>query len=50
MVANVNNLTVKGVTKEALRYLPAMVIVLILIIIFPEIVLWLPRISGLSIN
>lgn len=50
VVANVNNLTVKGVTKEALRYLPAMVIVLILIIIFPEIVLWLPRISGLSIN
>jgi TRAP-type C4-dicarboxylate transport system permease large subunit len=31
------------VTKEAVKYIPAMVITLLLIIIFPQIVTWIPN-------
>ncbi|MCR4402313.1 MAG: TRAP transporter large permease [Firmicutes bacterium] len=44
VVANVNDLPVKDVTKEAVRYLPAMVLTVILAIVFPGLVTWLPRI------
>lgn len=43
VVADAANLPVGAVTRESLRYLPAMVITLILIIAFPQIVLWLPN-------
>lgn len=44
VVADVAQTTVKGVTREAVRYLPAMVITLVLVIFFPKICLWLPSI------
>ncbi len=48
VVAEVGKVPVKDVTKEALRYIPAMLVTLLLIILFPNIVLWLPRLAGLS--
>jgi tripartite ATP-independent transporter DctM subunit len=43
VLSEVADLSVAAVTKEAIRYLPAMVIVLLVIIFFPEIVLFVPR-------
>ena len=44
VVAEVGNVPVRKVTKEACTYLPAMVITLILICLFPKIVTWLPSV------
>lgn len=44
VVADVNDLPVKAVTREAVRYLPAMILTVILVIIFPELATWLPRV------
>lgn len=49
VVSEVGKVPVKDVTREAIRYLPAMIAVLLLITFFPEIVIWLPRIAGLSV-
>ena len=43
VMSEVADLPVKPVTKEAIRYVPAMVIVLLLVIFFPQIVLWIPN-------
>ena len=43
VVSDVGEVPFIEVTKEALTYLPAMIITLILMIIFPGIVTWLPR-------
>lgn len=42
MVSDVAKLPVSAVTKESLRYLPAMFITLLLLIFFPQLVTWLP--------
>jgi len=44
VVADVAKLPVRSVTREAVKYLPSMVITLILIIIFPQLVTWLPSV------
>jgi tripartite ATP-independent transporter DctM subunit len=44
VVSGVAKIPVKDVTKEAVRYLPAMILVLLLITFIPDIVLFLPRI------
>lgn len=44
VMADVAKLPVSTVTKECLKYLPAMVIVLILVILFPSLSTWLPGI------
>ncbi len=44
VMADVAKLPVKRVTKECLKYLPAMVITLILVIMVPEFATWLPKI------
>lgn len=43
VVSEVGNVPVKDTTREALKYLPAMVVVLLLIIFIPELVTWLPE-------
>jgi tripartite ATP-independent transporter DctM subunit len=43
VLSDVAGISVKRVTKEAVKYIPAMVIILILIIIFPQIVTWIPN-------
>ena len=43
VMSDVAQLPVKDVTKEAIRYLPAMIIVILLVIFFPQIILWLPN-------
>jgi tripartite ATP-independent transporter DctM subunit len=43
VLSDVSGISVKRVTKEAVRYIPAMAIILILIIIFPQIVTWIPN-------
>ena len=43
VMADVADISVSRVTKESIRYLPAMFITLLLIIIFPDLVLWLPN-------
>jgi len=43
VLSEVAQLPVKDVQKEAIRYLPAMVVVLLLIIFFPTITTWLPN-------
>ena len=43
VVADVAKLPVSAVTKEAIRYLPAMVVTLLILIFFPQTVLWLPN-------
>ena len=43
VVAGVAKLPVSVVTKEAIRYLPAMVVLCILFTLFPEIVTFLPN-------
>ena len=43
VVSGVAKLPVSAVTKEAVRYLPAMVILCILFIMFPQIINFLPN-------
>jgi len=43
VMSDVAKLPVKDVQKEALRYLPVMIIVLVVISLFPRTVLWLPN-------
>ena len=43
VMSNVANLPVKTVTIECLKYLPAMIIVFILIILIPQLSTWLPN-------
>ena len=43
VMADVADISVSRVTKESIKYLPAMFITLLLIIIFPDLVLWLPN-------
>ena len=43
VLSEVAQLPVKDVQKEAIRYVPAMIIVTILVIFFPQIILWLPN-------
>lgn len=42
VVADVAKVSVGAVTKESIRYLPAMIIALLLIIFFPDLITWLP--------
>lgn len=49
VVSEVGKVPVKKVTMEAIKYLPAMVVVLLIVILFPDVVLWLPRLFGLSV-
>jgi tripartite ATP-independent transporter DctM subunit len=42
VVADVGKVPVKDVTREAVFYIPAMLLVVLLIIIFPQLVTWLP--------
>ncbi|MDO4330428.1 MAG: TRAP transporter large permease [Lachnospiraceae bacterium] len=44
VVSGVAKLPVKAVTKEAVKYIPAMVAVILLIMFFPQIVLFLPNV------
>ena len=44
VMADVTKVPVKAITMEAIKYLPAMVICLLLVIFFPDIVLWLPNV------
>jgi tripartite ATP-independent transporter DctM subunit len=43
VLSDVAQLPVSSITKEAVRYVPAMVICLLLVIFFPQIVLWIPN-------
>lgn len=43
VLSDVAKVPVGAVTKEAMRYLPAMIIALLLVIFFPQLVLWLPN-------
>lgn len=43
VVSEVGQVPVKDTTREALKYLPAMVVVLLLVIFIPELVTWLPN-------
>jgi tripartite ATP-independent transporter DctM subunit len=43
VLSDVAQLPVKDVQKEAIRYVPAMIIVAVLLILFPQIVVWLPN-------
>lgn len=47
VVAGVAELPVKAVTKEAIKYIPAMLVTLLLVILFPQIVTWLPTVFQL---
>ena len=42
VIADVAKVPVGAVTKESIRYLPAMIIALLLIIFFPDVITWLP--------
>lgn len=44
VVADVGNVPVKDVTREALKYLPAMLVTLFLVIVLPQLVTWLPKV------
>lgn len=44
VVSDVAEIPLRKVTREALTYLPAMVITLLLMIIFPQLVTWLPKV------
>lgn len=44
VVAEVGNVSVRRMTREACTYLPAMIITLILVIVFPQLVTWLPSV------
>ena len=43
VLSDVAQIPVKDVTKEAILYVPAMIIVTLLVIFFPQIILWLPN-------
>lgn len=43
VVSEVGGVPVRDTTKEAVKYLPAMIIVLLLIIFFPQLVTFLPE-------
>jgi tripartite ATP-independent transporter DctM subunit len=45
VVSGVSKVPVKDVTREAVRYLPAMIIVLLLLTFIPDIVLFLPKLA-----
>lgn len=47
VVAGVAELPVKAVTREAIKYIPAMLVTLLLVILFPQIVTWLPTVFQL---
>ena len=42
VTSNVAGISVERVTKETLKYMPSMLIVLVLLILFPQISVWLP--------
>ena len=42
VVSGVAKLPVRSVTKEAVKYIPAMLVVILLILFFPQIVLAIP--------
>lgn len=44
VVAEVGQVPVRAVTKEAVKYIPAMLFTLLLCIIFPQLVTWLPEV------
>lgn len=44
VVSEVGQVPVRAVTKEAIKYIPAMLITLLLVIIFPQLVTWLPEV------
>lgn len=48
VVSEVGQVSLKRTTAEAVKYIPAMLITLLLVVLFPELVLWLPRLAGLS--
>ena len=43
VLSDVAELPVRSVTKEAIRYIPAMVLVVLIVIFFPQIVVWIPN-------
>ena len=43
VMADVSGLSVSTITKECAKYLPAMFIVLLMIILFPQLSTWLPN-------
>lgn len=43
VISDVAKISVKSVTKEAVRYLPAMLFAIIMLILFPQIISWLPN-------
>ena len=43
VVSGVAKIPVKDVTKEAIRYIPAMVAVILLVVFFPQIVTFIPN-------
>ena len=45
VMSDVAKLPVSVVTKESIKYLPAMWITLLLIVVFPELILWIPRLA-----
>jgi len=45
VMSDVAKLPVSVITKEALKYLPAMCFTLVLIILFPDLILWIPRLA-----
>lgn len=44
VVADVGGVPVRRVTAEAIKYLPSMLIVLLLVILYPQLVTWLPQV------
>lgn len=44
VVAEVGQVPVRAVTKEAVKYIPAMLFTLLLCIVFPQLVTWLPEV------
>ena len=46
VVSDVGKVPVKSVTREAVKFIPAMLITLALLVIFPKLVVWLPNLLG----
>ncbi len=44
VVSEVGNLPVRKTTAEAVKYIPAMVLVIILCVVFPQLITWLPSV------
>lgn len=44
VVSEVGNLPVRKTTAEAVKYIPAMVLVIILCVVFPQLITWLPNV------